>query len=275
MLGFPTRNVTPWRTLLVMVLAGSLASLAACDPCFGVGSCNGQPRLAAEGTLVEHVAGNAVPGVRVDVIRTGGVELENDSLSTVTGPDGHWSLAAGARAAGDAVVDIKVSAPGLSPYRVVGVRVATTDRRGAGHIFPLWVVNPHFAYAAELYYRALGDTRVGDARVEFHRTGGIDYYMDAVDQVFIGQTDGSGRLALFDIKAHAVGLGVLVGDLIVHLPSPLKPDTIHGVGLSATQLFQSETTIIRIGAGPSQSDITRVSKVQPSVGSIVATKPPS
>jgi hypothetical protein len=273
--GFSTTNVGPRHALLVVAIAGSLASLGACDPCFGVGNCDGQPRLAVEGTLVEHVVGNAVRGVRVDVIRTGGEELENDSLSTVTDPNGHWSLAVGAQAGGDVIVDIKVSAPGYSPYRVVGTHVATTNLRGAGHIFPAWVVNPYFAYAAELHYRTPEDTRIGGASVEFRRTGGIDYYMNSIDQVFTGRTDGSGRLALFDINVHAIGLGDLVGDLIVHLPAPLKPDTVQGVRLTATQLFQAPTTIITIGAGPAQPDITHVPIVQPSVGSTVGTKLPN
>ena len=275
MTGFSTTNVGPRHALLVVAIAGSLASLGACDPCFGVGNCDGQPRLAVEGTLVEHVVGNAVRGVRVDVIRTGGEELENDSLSTVTDPNGHWSLAVGAQAGGDVIVDIKVSAPGYSPYRVVGTHVATTNLRGAGHIFPAWVVNPYFAYAAELHYRTREDTRIGGASVEFRRTGGIDYYMNSIDQVFTGRTDGSGRLALFDINVHAIGLGDLVGDLIVHLPAPLKPDTVQGVRLTATQLFQAPTTIITIGAGPDQSDIIHVPTVQPSVGSTVGTKLPN
>jgi hypothetical protein len=275
MTGFSTTNVGARHALLVVAIAGSLASLGACDPCFGVGNCDGQPRLAVEGTLVEHVVGNAVRGVRVDVIRTGGEELENDSLSTVTDPNGHWSLAVGARAGGDVIVDIKVSAPGYSPYRVVGTHVATTNLRGAGHIFPAWVVNPYFAYAAELHYRTPEDTRIGGASVEFRRTGGIDYYMNSIDQVFTGRTDGSGRLALFDINVHAIGLGDLVGDLIVHLPAPLKPDTVQGVRLTATQLFQAPTTIITIGAGPAQPDITHVPTVQPSADSTVATKLPN
>jgi hypothetical protein len=272
---FSTANVRPRHALLVMAIAGSLASLGACDPCFGIGNCEGQPRLAVEGTLVEQVVGNAVPGVRVDVIRTGGAELENDSLSTVTDPNGHWSLAVGARAGGDVIVDIKVSAPGYAPYRVVGTNVATTDLRGAGHVFPAWVVNPYVAYAAELHYRTPENTRIGGASVEFRRTGGIEYYMNTIDQVFSGRTDGSGRLALFDINVHAIGLGDLLGDLIVHLPSPLQTDTIHGLHLAATQLFQSPTTIITIGAGPAQPNITHVSIVQPSAGSSVATKLPN
>jgi hypothetical protein len=224
-----------------------IACLGACDPCFGVGSCGEQPRLAIEGTFVEHFVGNPASGVRVDVVRTGGVELATDSVSAATGADGHWQVALGARAAGDVVVDINVSPPGLPSYRVVDMHITTTDHHGAGHILPTWVVNPHFAYAAEVYYRTSEDVRVGGAVVEFHRTGGISYYMSTVNQVFSGRTDAAGRLALFDVNAHAIGLGVLIGDLVVHLPPPFKPDTAHAVGLSPTQLLQAPTQIIRVG----------------------------
>lgn len=235
----------------VSALAAIFALLGACDPCFGVGSCNGPPRIAVEGALVEHAAGSAASGVRVDVIRTGGVELAADSLSTVSDANGHWMIAVDARTAGDAVIDIKVSPPGLSPYRVTGMRVSTTERRGAGHIFPPWVVDPHFAYAAELYYRRIGDVRIGGVIVEFHRTGGIDYYVNTVNQVYSARTDASGRLVLFDVNAHAIGLGDLIGDLVVRLPSPFKPDTIHGLRLTPTYLFQAPVTVLRMGAGPS------------------------
>jgi hypothetical protein len=235
----------------LVVLVGLVGGLAACDPCFGVGSCNGEPRIAVEGTLVEHTTGSGTPGVRVDVIRTGGVELASDSLSTTTDAHGHWTMAVDAQTSGDVLIDIKVNPPGLPPYRVTGIQLSTTDRHGAGHILPAWVVNPHFAYAAELYYRRIEDVRIGGATVEFHRTGGIDYYVTTINQVYTGRTDASGRLVLFDIGAHAVGLGDLIGDLVVRLPAPFKPDTVHGLRLTATQLFQTPVMVLRMGAGPS------------------------
>ena len=56
---------TPIMLLMrVTALAGLYAGLAACDPCFGVGNCNGPPRVAIEGTFVGHAVGSAVAGVR-------------------------------------------------------------------------------------------------------------------------------------------------------------------------------------------------------------------
>lgn len=234
----------------VLALAGALIGVVGCDPCFGVASCTGSPRLAIEGTLVEQAEGNPISGARIDVIRTAGTELASDSASAVTGEDGHWQLSIDARALGDVIVDINVSPPSVAQYRVRGVHFTTSDRRGAGYVLPTWVSDPHFAYAAELYFRSSQDVRVGGATVEFHRTGGINYYAAVVNQIYSAQTDAAGRVALFDINAHAIGLGDLIGDLVVRLPAPLKPDTVRGLRLTPTQLLVAPTQIIRIGTGP-------------------------
>jgi len=239
-----------------IVMGLSLGGLAACDPCFGVGSCVVEPRLAIEGTLVEHVTGQPSPGVRVDVIRTGGVELANDSMFAMSGADGHWRAGTSARDTGDVIVDINVRLQNVATYRVRGVHLTVTDRRGQGVVLPTWVVDPYFAFAAELFYRATQDTRVEGTVVEFHRTGGIDYNLGSGGQVFIGTTDAGGRIALFDVLAHARSLGDLIGDLVVRLPAPLAADTIRGLHLGATQLQHAETQIIRLGVGPSAATMS-------------------
>lgn len=227
----------------------SLLGATACDPCSGVGSCGVDPRVAIEGTLVEQVSGQPSGGVRVDVIRTGGVELATDSLSTVTGTDGHWQIGVAARDVGDVTVDVNVHLATVATYRVRGVHVSASDRRGDGLVLPTWVVDPYFAFSAEFFYQSTQDTRVEGATVEFHRTGGIDYYLGNGGEVFVGRTDAAGRLNLFDVFAHATSLGDLIGDLVVHLPPPFAPDTVRDLHLAATQLFHAETQIIRLGIG--------------------------
>ena len=242
--------------LRALAVGLSLAGAAACDPCFGVSNCGADPRIAIEGTLVEHATGQAWSGVRIDVVRTGGVELANDSMSTRSGTDGHWQLNAAAREVGDVVVDINVSVQNVATYRVRGIHLSATDRSGAGLVLPTWVIDPYFAFAAELYYRATQDTRVEGATVEFHRTGGINYTLGSGAQYFIGTTDVAGRIALFDVFAHAASLGDLIGDLVVHLPPPFAADTVHALHLGATQLLHAETQIIRLGIGPSVSPVS-------------------
>jgi hypothetical protein len=53
------------------------------------------------------------------------------------------------------------------------------------------------------------------------------------------------------VFAHAASLGDLIGDLVVRLPPPLAPDTVHALHLGATQVLHAETQIIRLGIGPS------------------------
>jgi hypothetical protein len=235
------------------LVAVTLIVATACDPCSGVGSCVTAPRLALEGTIFEHLSGLAQPGVRVDVIRTGGVELDSDSTSAITDARGHWQISMPAQSAGDAVVDVNVRSP-VADYRVRGLHFATTERRGDGNVLEPWVTNPYFPYTAELHYRTFQDSRVAGATLEFHRTGGIDFHLNGSDAggEYSGVSDAAGRVILFDLLAHARSLGDLVGDIIVHLPAPLPPDTTHGVTLSATQLLRAPPpVVIWIGAGPS------------------------
>lgn len=229
---------------------GVLASIAACDPCAGVGACNTGPRVSVEGTLVNSLTGLGAPNVRVDLVRTAGVALESDSLSVVTDAEGHWQISVPASRAGDAVVDINVRPPNHPPYRATGFHLSTSDRRGDGHVLPTWVVDPIFGYAVELHYRARSVMRAANVPIEFRRTGGIDYYINTTNPVFQAVTDDAGRVALFDIAAHATGLGDLVGDVIAHLPAPFAPDTIRGLRLSATPLLHPATQILVLGVGP-------------------------
>jgi hypothetical protein len=229
----------------------SVLALGACDPCFGVSSCGSDPRLAIEGTLVGHITGRPVSGVVVDVIRTGGVELSSDSVSTVTGADGYWRVGVPAHATGEVIVDINVRAKDFATYRVRGMHVLVTDRRGQGTILPAWVVDPHFPYAAELHYRGPQDVRVEGATVEFHRTSGPGFYVAGGGDAFSGQTDVAGRIVLFHTFAHATSLDDLIGDLIVHPPAPFAVDTIRGLRLAPSQLLDAQTQVIVLTVGPS------------------------
>ena len=239
------------RVVSAVAACLSVLALSACDPCFGVSSCGSDPRLAIEGTLVGHVSGRPVSDVLVDVIRTGGVELASDSVSTSTGTDGHWKVVIAAHAAGEVIVDINVRAKEFSTYRVRGLHVAVTDRRGQGTLLPAWVVDPHFPYAAELHYRAPQDVRVEGATVEFHRTSGPGFYVAGGGESFSGQTDVAGRIVLFHTFAHATSLDDLIGDLIVHSPAPFAVDTIHGLRLAPSQLLDAPTQVIVLNVGPS------------------------
>src|SRR6185437_8643674 len=115
--------------VLGVVAIVGLALLAGCDPCAGVASCVSTPRLAIEGTIVEHLSGLPQQGVRVDVVRTGGGTLETDSASAITDASGHWQIAIPAQSSESVTVDINVTSS-FANYRVTNVVLPTTDRRG-------------------------------------------------------------------------------------------------------------------------------------------------
>ena len=245
-----SRVLRGMRVVRVGAIALSVA-VAGCDPCAGVASCSSSPRLAVSGNIVEQFSGQPQKGVRIDVIRAGGVALDADSTTVFTDADGRWQVDVGAQAAGSVHVDINVRY-GVTNYRARDVELTADGRRGAAQVLPTWVSDPHFSYAAELHYRTLDDIRVQGATVEFHRTGGIGFFAGDGGSVFTGISDAAGRVSLFDVFAHSPNLGDVIGDLVVHLPGDLAPDTTRGISLSATQLLNSPPpTVIRIGVGPS------------------------
>jgi len=241
------------RGILAALSFGAMTAMAACDPCSGTASCTTRPQLALEGTIISHLTGSVQSGARVDVVRTGGVGLEADSVSTVTDGNGHWAVTIPAQSAGSVTVAIAVTRKESGSYRIDGQTFSTTERRGEGTIIPTWVDDPHFPYAAEVYFRGPGQPRASGIRLDFVRTTGISFYdIDgAINPDYGVITDAAGRGSLFDVNEHAFTVGDVVGNLIATLPAPFAPDTIHGVRLTSTQLLSPEVNILRFGVGPS------------------------
>src|SRR5690606_24898728 len=118
---------------LALLLGGLLA---ACDPCSGVLACAEEPRLNVEGQMVEHWSAEPVEGVEVQFVPTGGVALEEGTVTASSGGRGVFRLSARAAEPGGGAGDLAVPPPGgsrsLPPYRVSGVRLRTAGGRGAG-----------------------------------------------------------------------------------------------------------------------------------------------
>ncbi len=238
----PEARHRPRTFVLLVIGAVAIASSDSCDRCSGVESCSTTPHLAVEGTIVELSSGLGQPGVRVDVVRTGGPELAVDSVSTTTDASGHWAVSEAARSAGDVIVDIDVASPSGS-YRARGIAMPTARQQGDGQVLPPWVVDPYFSSALEIHGDPAHPLLAG-VPIEFRRTGGVDYTLNEGTAVYTGATDAGGRAALFDLQAHAKSLGDLVGDVIIHLPAPAPADTLHGVRIAATQLLHTGLSII-------------------------------
>jgi hypothetical protein len=237
---------------LVVLSLGVIMALPGCDPCAGVATCTTQPRLVVEGNLVVQYNGSPTAGVRLDLIRRGGVSLATDSSSTTTDRNGHWQFAVAASGSGEVEVDIAVTPPApYPPYRVTGLSLATTTASGEGQILPTWVVNPYFAYAGELYSRADQTTRVSGATVQFQQTGGAPIYGFLSGGMYQTTSDPAGRFSMFGIYVSADGLGPMTGNFTVNSPNSSIPDTIVGITLTPTYLLDTATQVVRFGVGPS------------------------
>lgn len=242
---------------LALLLGGLLA---ACDPCSGVLACAEEPRLNVEGQMVEHWSAEPVEGVEVQFVPTGGVALEEGTVTASSGGRGVFRLSARAAEPGEVVGDLVVTPPGgsrsLPPYRVSGVRFRTAEVRGDGTLLDRWVVDPYFPYAGELYWRgAPGDERIQGARVEFRPTAGPALVGNSfIRGVYSATSDAAGRFPLLEF-VYAAAMEEVVGDLTVRLPPPFTTTVVRGVRLSPTHVFGTPDRVARIGAGPSLSHV--------------------
>lgn len=212
--------------MLKLLLPLAILFLAACDPCSGVASCAGAPRVSYTGRMLVHSTGLPAPGVRVDFIRTGGIAVAPESVSVQTGPDGYFQLELAAGGKGAVVGDVVVRPPGLPSYRVPGVRLLSTEVRGDGGFIEPWVVDPYIAFLGELFLRGTGERLGFGGAVEFRRTGGIQIDPDTVRT----QTTSDGR---FFLSPRALEPGEVVGDLTVLWK---RHYTIRGVRIRTTHL---------------------------------------
>lgn len=215
----------------------------ACDPCSALGSC-GAPQVRYEGRLEKAFGPAAGPAgdVRVKFVRTGGVELESDTVGARSGPDGRFLLEARAEAEGQVVGDLWIYPPEpVEPVRVEGVRMATSRAPGEVRTLGEWkVAFPYFAYQASVYYRATREPARG-VEVEFRRTGGIPVHPDT----FRVTTNQWGEATL---RPRTEVYGEVVGELVVHPLPPYAPFTVRDVRLR-TFVTERVDSLIRIGIG--------------------------
>jgi hypothetical protein len=240
------------RAALSILILG--LSAAACDPCAGVVSCERGAYLAVDGQIVDPVTGAGIEGVRIDVVRTAGLPLVMDSASTTTEDEGHWRLELAPTEAGAVVVDVVVSPPGYTPYRVRGLTLESRPHAGDANVLERWVREPYFAYAGELFHAGTEDDRVQGAAVEFRRTGGVELRGPGIGSgAYRTVTDVGGRFALFPFTNDAifpVTFGDVLGDLFVDLGPPVGIAVIRGIRLSATQVYHQPPAIYRLAIGP-------------------------
>ena len=239
-----------------VVCAAALLPLAACDPCTGVARCSAdRPYLAATGQIVDKATGAGVDGARIDVVRTGGIAVEFDSLSAVTSGGGFWRVEFATATDGVLEVDIAVRPPNAPGYRVRRLPLTTRLNGGDANLNQTWITRPYFNYAGELFLRGTTDDRIQNRPVAFRITGGVATYgSGAQDSVYRAATDVGGRVELFPQREDGgllpLGADDLVGDLTVDLGPPLGLSVVRGVRLTPSYVYFDVGRIARFAVGP-------------------------
>ena len=240
-------------TTIGVVLA---VSATACDPCSGIASCSeGGQYLSATGQIVDRLSGQGVDGARIDIVRIGGIDVAQDSISVTTSAGGFWRVEFAPSGAGTLEVDVKVDAPGGVPYRVRGLKFSTRLNGGDANLNQTWVSAPYFNYAGELFLRGTTDDRIQGRPIAFRLKAGVVTRGSGVqDSVFRAATDAGGRVELFP-KGEVGGvvpLGAddLVGDLTVYFAAPLDSGVARDVRLAPSYVYFDQVRIYRVAVGP-------------------------
>jgi hypothetical protein len=250
----PSR-VAARRSQALLLCALTVAALG-CDPCSGMARCGG-PYLSATGQIVDPDGGAAIDGVRIDVVRTGGIGVGVDSVSTVTAGGGFWRVELTPHDSGTLVADVQVSAPGVPSYRLHGMRLETRAHAGDSNVNDRWAPYLYFNHFGEFYRRGTADERVVGASIEFRRTGGLTTYGPGLATgVYRATTDVAGRVGLFPRAGpnavFARESGSLVGDLVVGLADG-STTTFRAIELSPSYRYgdpRDFPAIYRNAVGP-------------------------
>ena len=157
------------RIIMAAMLLGGLA-LPACNPCFGVEACSTDPQLNYTGRVMDRETGVAMPGVKISYIRTGGVEMDHDTLRATSDEDGFFTLHADAAEVGWVDGQFVVEPTDKPSYLVPEVRLHAQRRGGEGGDLGTIVTQPYYIFIGELKDSA---GRLMPATIGFRRTGGV------------------------------------------------------------------------------------------------------
>lgn len=214
-----------WKPGLVR-LAGLTALVSAmllqgCDPCSGYAECVVEPHVSYSGRVVERRTGASVANADLLFVRTGGVMLERDTIASRSDADGFFLLNGVALEAGDVTGTLLVHPPDRGGYRVDGLQLRTTTRRGDGGQLGRVVVDPYTVYVALVTERSTGQPLPG-ATVTWRRTGGIvatpaDTVLATTSQALI--------VIVFRGETH----GIIEGEFTVQSPGrgPFAPAAVR------------------------------------------------
>jgi 5-hydroxyisourate hydrolase-like protein (transthyretin family) len=227
-----------------------LTAASACDPCTGVVGCTVSSHVGASGRVLNEADGSPAAGIPIDFVRTGGVALERDSMRVVTDREGQFEFDVTASATGAATGYFRVHPADSAAYRVTGLELSTSNRKGEARTFGPWTTRPHVPDIAEIYIRGAPPLLAASQTIEFRPTSGVAVE-GLTGGVFRKVSASNGWVPLFGSELRPLDAGDVIGDLTVFMPDPIGTVVRRDVHVEATPLFRPGLTIHRLGVGPS------------------------
>jgi len=162
--------------------AFGLAMLTAygCDPCAGVPTCHDAPEISYTGQFIEHKSGDAVSNVRVEFVRTSGVEMASGAPTATSDDDGFFLLHGPVLQEGYATGNLLVTPPApYAPYTIPDLTLKVNRVRGDGGNLGRLVVNPYLFLVGRVE-NSQTHAPITNATVIMRRTGGGRAAADSV-----------------------------------------------------------------------------------------------
>jgi hypothetical protein len=183
------------------------------------------PSLAYYGYIYNRATAKLMPGVRVDIQRTGGIPVEPANLSVVSSPQGVVIFTLQPLAQGTVNVRITVNTPPPGSPVVMNASLATFDADTGRHLTN-WNIGPHLPYFGVV--RANFGFPFVNIPIEVRRTGGIAVQPES----FTTRTNGDG---VFVVQPAPLALGDAIFEITVRLPPPYTAFRVSNVRLSTLE----------------------------------------
>ncbi|HYC49752.1 MAG TPA: hypothetical protein VEB19_01460, partial [Gemmatimonadaceae bacterium] len=189
-------------------------------------------------------------GLAVDMVRTGGAALTPDSVRDHTDAEGLFSFSVPATDAGNVTADVVVRGIELGSYRVRGLTLSASHRRGEGRVMPAWTTAPRLPDLATVFRRGHPRVPLSGAEIEFRRDGGAEV-AGLENGVYRTTADESGFFLLFGGAVQPLEAGDVVGDVVIRHPSLPRPTVHENVAIAAQHVYRAAALLRTFGAGPS------------------------
>jgi hypothetical protein len=158
----------------IIVLAALAVAFGAsgCGECAGMPSCTTQPTISYTGEFINHKTGKPISGVRVEWVRTHGIEIDDEVIRATSDSRGFFQLQGGSVYLGEVFGELRITPPAPFPeYVVRGVQLTTSRRRGDGGNLGRLVVDPFLILVGEVHDLTTG-ANVSEGTVTLRRIAG-------------------------------------------------------------------------------------------------------